>query len=297
MIDRKLLSPNFLARLQDDGQESLPWLGHKLGEDHWVAEEAMRKIYTRLNLKEPRFAWAPSPRAMFEAINLLRSMRGQREKVINAIVPIGDDKRLAAAHQTVLEAIVDRDLLVNVGAPLKGMLKWREGQVPLCVSDLSSRFSKQTFQSQGGIHGEGKAGTGGAFAMLVPTSDVTIYPALQVQLPAAAGGIQSQVLCMAPYVKVCWFSRPPVSTDLYEDGHLKRMMFADGFTIDVPMVEHWMQFTSCVDEKHEECSRRQVIADGIKYIFAMCNCSCHGNAPELPQPEVKVLSENCVDGK
>lgn len=252
---------------------ALPWCNQTYGEDRWVAEEAMRKLYAKLGLKEPRFAWASSPRAMFEAINLLRAMRGQREKVIDSLIPTEEsslvtevEARRIAAARVVLDAMLDRDLIVSVGAPLKAMLNYPRRLEPPSVVDLSMRFAAQTFTSQGG-----SGSLPGP-----PTSDVTIYPALH---SAFIGPMQQQVLCMAPYLKVCWFALPPVATELYDDGHLKHMTFRDGFAIEIPHIETNPLLEECVID-HEHCPYKRTITDGFHHIVQTCACEHHDMTPE-----------------
>lgn len=287
MDDNKMgpseFSDAFFNMLQAKSNASpLPWMTQTYGEDRWSAEEAMRALYTKLGLKHPRFAWASSPRAMFEAINLLRTMRGQREKVIDSLIPnetalaTEEDVRRTSAARVVLDAMLDRDLLVTVGAPLLSMLGQlaykRRPDAPPAVVDLSMRFAKQTFISQGGpgsLPGP-------------PTSDVTIYPALHSEF---IGPVSQQVFCMAPYLKVCWFSLPPTTTELYDDGHLERVVFSDGFHVSIPKFVQEFQFAECLEakddrDKHEACPYRIVIADGFKYTIAVCTCEHHNMTPE-----------------
>ena len=263
----KEFSEMFFAAMQNPAglvrvKSGFPWQNAPYGEDHVGCEDFIRNIYGVLNLKEPRFSWAPSPAALFTAINMLRSMQGRRMDFIQAIVPVEDT--MMAAKRTLLDAIIDRDVTVSLGAPIKTMLRWHEDAELLCVEDFAMRLGRQAFQTQ----------SPGPGSLPGPrTSEVTLYPALH---NACIGAMQQQAICFVPYIRVCWFSRPPVETQTYDDGHLKLMRFADGFTATVADREPRYQILpACAKEKHESCEHVVVTCDGFIRETFVCNCECH----------------------
>jgi len=193
-----------------------PWKGQ--AEDHWSAEEQVRKLYDALGFKPPRHtAWAPSPAAMFTAVNMLRGVQaGQRHRFIEAIVPAEDP--IASAKRTLLEAIVNKDITVTMGAAVAPFMRraWKNVNELLAVDDLADhlRFIK-TFNPLG-------------VSTPATCQENNVYSVCYFQ---CRGPLQQQALCFMPYVHVCWFCRPPVETELYPNGHLRMMRFSDGYSV------------------------------------------------------------------
>jgi len=207
----------------------IPWANltrAELSYDQYTTEEMVKVWYARLQLKPPRFAWAPSPAAMFTAINMLRTVQmGQRHNFINAIVPAEDPQ--AAARRTLLEAIIDRNVTVTMGGAVKNLLNWRDVGESIAVRDAIRFLDHYRLRPMNA------APVSPVFEKHLPVNESTIYPANHHE---CIGSLQLTVFCFSPYVHVCWFCHPPVETRIYDDGHLELMRWSDGYEIALPPV-------------------------------------------------------------
>ena len=199
----------------------IPWTDltrAELSYDQYTTEEQVRTWYSRLSLKPPRFAWAPSPAAMFTAINMLRTVQmGTRNSFIEAIVPLEDPQ--SAARRTVLEAIIDRNVTTTMGGAVKNLLNWRDVGDLICLRDAIRVLGKHALHTMA--------------ATTVNVNESTIYPANHHE---CIGSLQHTTFCFAPYVHVCWFAKPPIKTRIYDDGHLELLRWSDGYVIALPPV-------------------------------------------------------------
>jgi hypothetical protein len=191
-----------------------------------MVEDAIRRIYERLKLKPPHFAWAPSPASMYIAINMLRAIQsGQRHKFIEGLV-LADDP-VAQAKRTLLDAIIDRQVTTTTGQAIKPMLGWRSRE-KMWMSDLVGFLGQHRFRDQTvGYRPLPNAAPG------PNVNEVTVYPDNYIECI----GPLVQILSFVPYVHIAWICRPPIEARLYDDGHLQIMRFADGYEINLPPVE------------------------------------------------------------
>ena len=203
-------------------EEPFPWVGYPGGEDHAMAEDAIRRIYERLKLKPPHWAWAPSPASMYMAINMLRAIQsGQRHKFIEGLVLANDP--VAHAKRTLLDAIIDRTVTTTTGQAIKPLLGWRSRE-KMWMSDLLRFLGAHNFRTQ----------NAGPKPLPGPNvNEVTVYPDNYLECI----GPLVQILSFIPYVHICWICRPPIEARLYEDGHLQMMRFSDGYEISLPPAE------------------------------------------------------------
>jgi hypothetical protein len=261
---------------------NFPWENNYGGEDHVQAELIIGRAYENVGLNKPRFAWAPSPAAMYTGINMLRHIQaGQRHKFIEGLVPAQDIE--GSAQRTVLDAIIDRTVTTTMGGCVKYMLKLKwKASPPRWMRDLRGFLDPRQFIPQ----------TFGPFPNPPSVNEVTVYPAEILQFWL---GLSRNVLLFAPYVHLCWFCMPPVETRVNDDNRLEFMRFRDGYTIsirheealaeaqpdmDLPALtgevrepeQRSVLFAMCAMGKHEGCSGK--IIDPL--VVTTCSCECHG---------------------
>lgn len=180
--------------------QRFPWSG--VVEDRYLAELAISKIYDAMGLKTPKFAWAASPRSMEGAIEMLRTVhRGTRQEMVRSLVPSGNPVE-TEAKRVLLEAMLDRDLTVTTGAFLADKVAGR-GSIQ---DSLIARLAR-------------------------------LVPSLCTLNIVGAPRLAEQALFIAPYVHLCWLSRPPVLLQDAEPGEAPLARFADGFEVYEPRGE------------------------------------------------------------
>jgi hypothetical protein len=273
-IDALLHTPNKPPR------DIFPWENNFGGEDHVQPELIIGKAYEHAGLNKPRYSWAPSPAAMYTAINMLRQIQsGQRHKFIEGLVPAQDIE--GSAQRTVLDAIIDRTVTTTMGGCVKTMLdfSWRP-VLPMWPTDLrgflhSHHFIPQSF---------------GPFPNPPSVNEVTVYPAEMMYGYA----LSLNVLSFVPYIHLCWFCLPPVETRVNDDNRLEFMRFRDGYTISIRHEEalpeaqpdtelptltgevqepqqRLVMFAMCALNKHEQCGGQIV----HPVVVTTCSCECH----------------------
>lgn len=262
---------------------TFPWENARGGEDRVMPEQMISRLYESLRLKPPRFAWAPSPAAMYTGINMLRHIqKGQRHLFIEGLVPAEDI--VGAAKRTVLDAIIDRTVTTTMGGCVVGMIPWVSLKLDhLWPADLRRFLHGHQFIPQT---------QGPSFWNSGPTvNEVTLYPADYFIGPPLA----YHVLSFVPYTHLCWMCLPPVEAHLYDDGHLAMMRFRDGYVITMPHTEDLEEgeplpalpgevdestfekrtvlFAMCAIQQCHGCSGK--IQDGN--IITTCSCECHAS--------------------
>lgn len=266
--------------LQKPPRDTFPWEDNETGEDHVTPERLITKAYENAFLKPPRFAWAPSPAAMYTGINMLRHIQtGQRHKFIEGLVPSSDID--GAARRTVLDAIIDRTVTTTMGGSVASLLNLNlRNEAPKWLVNLTDFLAPHSFVPQ----------TLGPFRNPPGVNEVTVYPArMEIGWPLCL-----YILSFVPYAHVCWFCLPPVEARLNEDNQLEFMRFRDGYTItidhtrELPEAEPDMElpalggevqepqrrsvlFAMCAMEKCEGCSGQ--IVDSV--VITTCSCACH----------------------
>jgi hypothetical protein len=229
-VDPEALAEFERQRFRNLQWATIPWTDltqAELSYDQYTTEEQVKLWYGRLSLKPPRFAWAPSPAAMFTAINMLRTVQmGTRNSFIEAIVPLDDPQ--SAARRTVLEAIIDRNVTTTMGGAVKNLLNWRDVGDLICLRDAIRELGHHHLHNM-------NAGPVPYGHTAPNVNESTIYPANHNE---CIGSLQHTTFCFAPYVHVCWFAKPPIETKIYDDGHLELLRWSDGYQIALPPVQN-----------------------------------------------------------
>jgi hypothetical protein len=195
-----------------------PWSG--VSEDREVVHDALTKMYASHNLPRPKFCWARSPFSMFGAIQYLRRMQTeQRQEVIKGLVR-SDDVLEMETKAVFLESVMDRDLTVTMGASLRQTLFPGRGWAPMAIHQLATILRAQFTPSP-----TGKPLSAG-------WQDWIVYP---IEQPFNYA-LTSQTLCICPFVKAVWISRPPQFIRTDEDGNLHAVggpaaRFEDGYEV------------------------------------------------------------------
>ena len=205
-----------------------PWYGEATWDHLNVQAIITSRVYRTLGLEPPsRFVSAPSPAAMYTAINMLRTIQsGQKHKFIESLVPVDDP--IAAAKKTVMDAIIDPKITSTVGQLLKPLLRWKSRHV-LWATDLQRYLAQNDLVSQSAQRSEQERNP---FYKAISVDEITIYPVNFTEVLS----IQNQTLSFVPYVHICWICQPPIQYRAYDDGHLEFMRFADGYEISLPPV-------------------------------------------------------------
>ena len=204
-----------------------PWEGPVAARwGHNQAEDAIRAFYDKfaqqkliMPLAEPlRIAWAPSPAALYTAVNMLRGVQaGMRHKFIEALVPHEDP--IASAKRTLLDAIINRDVTVTMGASMARYFDWRVADDPVAIRDLENHLRYAVDRKPYNPLGKATPAT---------FNEGALYP---VRYNECIGVLQATVFMFLPYLKICWLCHTPVVTECWPNGHLKRMLFTDGYEV------------------------------------------------------------------
>jgi len=185
-----------------------PWV-----EDQWAAQEALNEFYAKLGMKPPKHVWAKSPRVIHEAIEMLRRIHaGQRHNAIEALVPYNEDTLFRESQKTLLEAIIDKDLTVTMGASLSRQFPYRK---PWDLGRLPG-FLEHALQPQNLGRHTAPAGW----------SDVCLYSA-----GLSSVTLQTQTFCVLPYKALAWMCSPGQKT---ESADATVWAWADGYTVVIP---------------------------------------------------------------
>lgn len=196
----------------------LPWEG--VAEDREVVHDALTKMYADRQLPRPKFCWARSPFSMFGAIQYLRRMQTeQRQEVIKGMV-VGGEPLEAETRAVFLESVMDVNLTVTMGACLRDSMFPKPGGAPKAIKQLA-----RVMQSQFTPTPNGKPQPAG-------WRDWIVYP-LEHPFNYA---LLSQTLCICPFMRMVWISRPPVFVRTDDEGNLHcedgpAARFADGFVV------------------------------------------------------------------
>lgn len=300
MVFKTISEAEGLVKAEPD---EFPWSKCDRG-NHSDAEAQLTEIYAGIGLKAPRFAWSLSPPALFTAIQMLRAVHvGQRQNFINAMVEADDP--IASAKRTLLDAITDRNVMTTMGAAVGKQMFGRANPGDyLYIWDLGHHLR---------YYDSPKHKSPLQVATPAKFEENTVYGVDHI------GALRRNTLLFLPYVHICWVCEPPTETQLWPNGHLRMMKFADGYEvrladpeanlddgISVALIEtggeiagtyggikrmalpeqtevitRRVLFAMCSLGKHEGCSGviTEVIASRVE---TYCTCSCH---------EKKVLPE------
>lgn len=214
--------------VRKESNEGYPW-NHQQ-EDRQAAESCVAALYHAHKLPPPRaYSWARSPRAMWGAIKLMRQFQTEsRQNVVAGLVPMGDPVE-TEAKRVMLDTCLDRTLTVTLGANLVNMFgsgypKMRLHQMRRSLHDL-----KHILESQ--MEGENGLGRG----MRAPSfAEMTMWPI--ASLPSEFYNLKNQAIVIAPFMHVCFLSRPPKWIRTDELGRLHSadgpaVLFEDGYEV------------------------------------------------------------------
>jgi len=208
----------------------LPWDGWV--RDHIMAQDAIADMYRTVGLNPPRFAWATSPKAMYLASRMLRQVQaGSAQAMIAALVPAtrsGYDNTDVEAKRALLTALLDPNITVQSGMLLRNRLEAQYGRsdnFQPAVDDLRRILDFRD------THAPGTSAP-------ATYREQVMYPALYAH--AAWWPVAVQAVAIMPFVKICFFSYPPVLTYVNGGGHLHcesgpAMEWSDGFAVDVDL--------------------------------------------------------------
>ena len=210
---------------------NFPW--ENVAEDRWAANDAIYTLYSSLQLAKPRIAWAPSPRSMFIASRLLRTVQsGTAHSMVQSLVPQDPDRIGREARISLLTAMLDPDVTTQSGGLLIRMFHDVFGTpvgYPLAIEEMRQimRFAEP----------DPNTSTPATFY------EQAMYPAMYPAFSASRLAVlPRQALVMMPFTKLCWLSRPPLYTRVNEFGHLHAVNapaveWADGFCLYVDRTE------------------------------------------------------------
>jgi len=232
MPDPSCINMDALMDLTDKQTGQFPW-ETRLGHDHAAAEDDVRALYELLRLAPPRLAWANSPAAMWGAVQILKGYAHKHE-FIDSLVPRNSGIE-AEAKRSVLQAILDTDVLTSTGAALKGMITQRWGRYDSdapysrAIVDINRMIASQ--EESGYIR---KAAAGNSFVSRnARFHENVISPALYPECPRR---IARHTFSLLPYARACWLCMPPEYVRTDAEGYLHcsgapAARWSDGFEL------------------------------------------------------------------
>lgn len=169
-------------------------------EDQWAANQIVGDIYGSIGLKAPKYCWAKSPRVIHEAIELLRNIHvGERHKFIEAMIPYDSDVLRRESQKTLLEALIDRDVSVTMGANLYPQMPY-SGRARYSLGRLPS-FLEHALQPRNLGRRTAPAGW----------SDACMY-----SVGFESKVLQEQTFCVLAYKAIAWMCSPGKKTETDE---------------------------------------------------------------------------------
>jgi hypothetical protein len=220
---------SFFALLDDLDRDNLsrtkgdfPWENQAYGQDCGAAEDAVRAFYDHLKLPKPRIAWASSPASLWRAVTMLRGY-AMKAQFVDALVPKNGGVE-EEAKRTLLNAILDTDLLTSTGAPLASILCWNHWKTPprvyKAIDDVDRLLTA--------------AARFGQPQRAATFSDAVLYPLLYSE---GHSKLAANAFCILPYAKVCWLCLPPMFLKTDFNGRLHcdyglAIAWADGYAIN-----------------------------------------------------------------
>ena len=258
-----------------------PWNGVR--EDRYACEEVIAQMYAEagLRLKRPRFAWAQSPRSMVGAISMLRQIHiGTRQTMVTELVPYTNPIE-TEQKRVLLDAILDVNLTVTMGANLRDRFAqmYGGGSMPMAIKELADILAAQFTPPHKG-----------SLARPAGWRDWITYPVgySESLLPRNGHWLRSQSLVFAPFVGICWLSRPPLYVKT-EQAHLHStegpaVAFADGFEV---FCEY--DFPNLLDGVSGEGLQIEAPKrpEGVSAIDMLREAAKETNQKKLPPPEEK----------
>lgn len=222
----EMLDEAELERL-DRTKGNFPWEQRLHGEDRWAAEERIREIYAALKLAPPKMSWSSSPAALWSAISMLKTF-GMKQALIDTLVPAkGLVSIEGEAKRSLLSAILNDDLLVNMGAPIAPMLRWSLWNSPPRSHQAIHDADKLITHAARASDALSRSGSPAGW------SNAVIYPVMHSE---GSGHLAANAFCILPYAKVVWFCLPPmyVKTDPHGNLHCEdgpAIRWADGYEL------------------------------------------------------------------
>ena len=200
-----------------------------LHHDHVAAKDAIKTIYAACGLAAPRMAFCSSPKAMHVASRMLRQVQaGTAHSMVQAMVRDSDSIE-REAKVSLLSMMIDGDVSTQSGA--------------LAINLIESVFGSSTFGLRGGpvsslvwLDFEDTRMPGQTWAPPRFREQV-MWPALyQAFSTPKLRALQSNAICIMPFVKLCWLCMPPLYIHTDDHGWLHRVdgpaaAWADGFEI------------------------------------------------------------------
>lgn len=199
-------------------ETDFPWSGYS--EDREKVHDAIAGIYSCRQLPRPIFSWARSPYSMFGAMQYLRSMQiGSRQEAIKAIVRGGDPLE-AEARAVFLESVMEKNLTVTVGANMRDIFGPRSEGWLKPVKQLAEILERKFTPPPNGK------------PLSAGWKDWVMYSIAREFNHA----MLTQTLCIAPFMRIVWISRPPMFLKTDDEGNLHcgdgpAVRFEDGFEI------------------------------------------------------------------
>jgi hypothetical protein len=207
-----------------------PWYSEA---DQFICQEQLERLYRDCAQKRPQFAWCSSPAAMFQSHFYLREMQTKtRQATIQALIPYTDRIETGAKH-SFMEAVMDKDITVSVGAPMKSLFRWQEHH------QYDNLF--RSIESLPSMHGQFQ--TSQKVTTPATAWDAVLYPGEYLNCIGPTGGLGSSIYAIMPFVKLCWICKRPMYTRQNPDGFLHAengepaMEFEDGFAVFAKHVE------------------------------------------------------------
>jgi len=201
--------------------------------DQYACEAQLEHLYRNQVQKRPQFAWTDSPLAMFKAHTFLRELQTKtRQATIQALIPFETNQIDTGAKRSFLEAVMDRDITVSVGASMKTLFRWG------CHDQYDNLF--RSIESLPSMHGQFQ--TSQKVTTPATAWDAVMYPGEYLDCIGPTGGLSTSVYAIMPFVKLCWICRRPTVTRQDENGFLHHdtlpaMEFRDGFQVFAKNIE------------------------------------------------------------
>ena len=205
-----------------------PW--YNAGKlDRWSCEEQIASLYQTVGVKRPQIAWTKSPMSMFTAHHFMREFQTKtRQTMVEALIPFTDAIE-TDAKRAFMEAMLDRDRTVSVGASMKTLFRW----------DRHHQFDNlfRSIEALPSMHGQFQ--TSHKVSTPATIFDGMMFPGGYCN---CIGPLGSSVYAIMPFVKLCWVCMAPLITRQHEAGFLHcgdgpAMEFADGFRVFAKHVE------------------------------------------------------------
>ena len=211
-------------------EPTFPWYSEA---DQFVCREQIAALYEKVGVKRPAVAWCASPMAMFTSHQYLREFQTKtRQVAIQALIPYSDPIE-NGAKASFLEAVMDKDITVTVGASMKTMFRWQRHHT------FDNLY--RSIESLPSMHGQFQ--TSHKVSTPATTFDGMMFPGGYIDCIGPTGGLGCSVYAIMPFAKLCWICHRPLITRQHEAGFLHAedgipaMEFSDGFKVYAKHIE------------------------------------------------------------